>query len=121
MERVLILGCKNNMDDACIGCFHCLAAFNSRQGGFARYQGLEVELIGIMSCGGCPGTSMIARMITMALWCETAYEKPTEIYLGPCMLRSCPYNDVLTNKVKTMVGIEVIEGSHPTEVKDIFV
>ena len=121
MERVLILGCKNNMDEACIGCSHCLAAFNRRQGGFAGYQDQEAELIGIMSCGGCPGTSVIARMITMALWCASAYEKPTEIYLGPCILRSCPYNDVLTNRVKTLAGIKVIERSHPKEVKGIFV
>ena len=121
MERILILGCKNNMDSACIGCFPCLSAFNGRQGGFATYQNVDIELLGIMNCGGCPATSVIARMITLSLWCASIYEKPTQIYVAPCILKSCPYNDVLTKKVRTMAGIEVIEGSHPREAKDIFV
>ncbi len=41
MEKILIVGCKNAMDDICIGCSRCLVAFNRCQGVFEIYEDLQ--------------------------------------------------------------------------------
>ena len=33
----------------------CLRAFEERQGGFSRYEGEDVQLVGYTTCDGCPG------------------------------------------------------------------
>jgi predicted metal-binding protein len=119
MERFVLLGCKNNMDTACIGCSPCLAALNKRGGGFTPYNNTDVELVGMVSCGGCPGTAAIPRLYSLALW-TSQFEKPTKIYLGPCIIKSCPYGEKLIDKVRAMAGIEVVNGSHLIELRSIF-
>ena len=49
MEKILIVGCKNTMDDVCIGCSRCIVAFNRRVGAFAAYKDKEAEIMGILS------------------------------------------------------------------------
>ena len=68
MEKILIIGCRNTMDDVCIGCSRCLVAFNRREGQFARYKDQEAELLGILNCGGCPGASIVQRLAQVKLW-----------------------------------------------------
>jgi hypothetical protein len=43
MEKILIIGCKNAMDDVCIGCSRCIVGFNRRTGDFQRYQDQPAE------------------------------------------------------------------------------
>jgi predicted metal-binding protein len=121
MEKVLIVGCKRTMDDVCIACSRCMVGFNRRDGEFSRYQDSDVELIGILNCGDCPGASIVPRLAQMNLWNKPMEEKPTVIHLGPCIVEFCPYKETLIDKVKAHSGIEVILGSHPYKPMNIFV
>ena len=33
----------------------CFRSMTAREGGFSRYQGKQVEIVGFTTCGGCPG------------------------------------------------------------------
>ncbi|WP_147821293.1 CGGC domain-containing protein [Salidesulfovibrio onnuriiensis] len=120
MEKILILGCKNTMDDVCIGCSRCIVGFNKKAGSFSAYQDAEAELIGLLGCGGCPGASIVPRLAQMKLWNAPMGEIPTKIHIAPCIASHCPHKDVIIQKVKKLSGIEVIEGTHPYLPEDIF-
>ena len=112
MEKILIIGCKNTMDDVCIGCSRCMVAFNRREGMFKQYEGVDAEIMGLLNCGGCPGASIIPRLIQVKLWNMPLDEQPTKIHLGPCLSDHCPYYDDLATKIKVKAGIDVIDGTH---------
>ncbi len=120
MEKVLILGCKRSMDDVCIGCSRCLVAFNRREGAFARYADTEVELIGLLNCGDCPGAGIVPRLAQVKLWNAPMQEKVTAVHIAPCILDHCPYAETLSAKIKAKSGVEVIEGTHPYIPENIF-
>jgi predicted metal-binding protein len=119
MDKVLIIGCKRTMDDVCIGCSRCLVAFNRREGEFTRY-GQDAEVMGLLSCGDCPGAGIVPRLAQVKLWNAPLEEKPTKIHLGPCLVDHCPYVGVIAEKIKAKAGCEVIEGTHPYLPEDIF-
>ena len=119
MEKILIIGCQNVMDDVCIGCSRCLVAFNRRKGKFEGY-GEDAEIMGLLSCGGCPGAGIVPRLAQVKLWNAPMAEKPTKIHLGPCLVDNCPYKETLIAKIKAKAGIEVIEGSHPYIPENVF-
>ncbi|MFP4316171.1 MAG: CGGC domain-containing protein [Desulfovibrionales bacterium] len=120
-EKILIIGCKNAMDDICIGCSRCLVSFNRREGMFERYQGNgNAEILGLLSCGGCPGPAIVTRLAQVKLWNAPLNEKPTKIHIAPCIGDHCPYADDIITKIKVKSHIEVIEGTHPYAPSDIF-
>ena len=120
MEKILIVGCKRAMDDVCIGCSRCLVGFNRRKGEFARYEGRDAEVLGLLSCGDCPGAAIVTRLAQVKLWNAPMDEKPTVIHLGPCLVDHCPHKDTIVKKIKAKAGIPVIEGAHPYIPNDIF-
>lgn len=120
MKKILIIGCQQAMDDVCIGCSRCLVAFNRRAGAFSDYPEGEAEVMGLLSCGGCPGPAIVTRLAQVKLWNAPMGEKPDVIHLGPCVTDHCPYKDAIIAKIKAKAGIPVIEGTHPYIPKDIF-
>ena len=120
MEKVLIVGCKKAMDDVCIGCSRCMVAFNRKDGEFSRYKDDDVELIGLLNCGDCPGAAIVTRLAQISLWNKPLEEKVTRIHIGPCIVDHCPYKETLIAKIKAKSGVEVIEGTHPYKPADIF-
>lgn len=120
MEKILIIGCKKAMDDVCIGCSRCLVGFNRRGGEFSRYPEGEAEVMGLLSCGDCPGAAIVTRLAQVKLWNAPMEEKPTKIHIGPCLTDHCPYAETIIKKIKAKSGIEVIEGTHPYMPADIF-
>lgn len=120
MERILIVGCKNTMDDVCIGCSRCLVAFNRRQGVFEVYEDSQAELIGLLGCGGCPASSIVTRLAQVKLWNAPMDVKPTAIHIAPCIAEQCPHKQDLMAKIRAKAGIPVLEGTHPFVPQDIF-
>ena len=120
MEKILIFGCKNTMDDICIGCSRCLVGFNRSAGEFERYSETESELIGILGCGGCPGMGAIPRLANFGLWNSKLDEQPTKVHIAPCVTQHCPYSETIISKIKAKTGVEVIEGTHPFLPENIF-
>lgn len=120
MEKILIIGCKRTMDDVCIGCSRCLVAFNRREGEFARYKGMDAEVIGLLNCGDCPGASIVPRLAQMNLWNKPMNEKVTKVHIAVCLTDHCPHKEAIINKIKAKAGVEVIEGSHPYIPQNVF-
>jgi len=120
MEKILIVGCKNTMDNVCIACSRCMVAFNKRDGEFSRYKDKDAELIGILNCGGCPGVSVVTRLAQMACWNAQNGEKATKIHIAACILDHCPEKETIINKIKAKTAIEVIEGAHDYKPEGLF-
>ena len=108
------------MDNVCIGCSRCMVGFNRREGTFSRYKDQEAEIIGLLSCGDCPGAAIITRLAQVKLWNAPVDEKPTKIHVGPCLVDHCPYGDEIVAKIQAKSGIEVIGGTHPYILENIF-
>lgn len=120
MEKILIVGCKNTMDDVCIGCSRCLVAFNRRQGVFEIYEDVDAEIVGMVGCGGCPAPAIVTRLMQVKLWNAPMNEKPTVIHIAPCIAEQCPHKEEIIKKITAKAGIRVIEGTHPYVPQDIF-
>lgn len=120
MEKILIFGCKNAMDDICIGCSRCMVGFNRKAGAFSQYKDQESELIGILGCGGCPGMGTVVRLAQLSLWNAKLEEQPTKIHIAPCVAQHCPYSETIIKKIKAKAGVEVIIGTHPFQPENIF-
>jgi predicted metal-binding protein len=119
MEKILIVGCQSTMDNVCIACSRCMVGFNKRNGEFARYD-KDAELIGILSCGGCPGVGIVTRLAQIACWNAQNGEKPTKIHIAPCLLDHCPEKETIIKKIKAKTAIEVIEGTHTYKPENLF-
>lgn len=120
MEKVLIVGCKRAMDDVCIGCSRCLVAFNRREGVFEIYEDSPAQLMGLLSCGDCPGATIVTRLAQVSLWNKPLDEKPTAVHIAPCITDHCPHGETIIKKIKAKAGVRVIEGTHPYMPSDIF-
>ncbi|MBW1709753.1 MAG: CGGC domain-containing protein [Deltaproteobacteria bacterium] len=120
MEKVLIIGCKRAMDDVCIGCSRCMVGFNRREGEFSRYKDEDVELMGLLNCGDCPGSAIVTRLAQVKLWNAPMEEKVTKVHVAPCVIDHCPHKDIIVSKIKAKAGVEVIEGTHPYKPDNIF-
>jgi predicted metal-binding protein len=110
MEKILIIGCQNAMGEVCIACTKCLVAFNRRKGQFERYK--DAEVVGLLSCGGCPGAVIITRLSQSHLWNKPMGEMPTAVHIAPCIGDHCPYADDIMTKIKVKCAVPVIEGTH---------
>jgi len=119
VEKILIVGCRNAMDDVCIGCSRCLVAFNRRAGSFQQYAA-DAEILGLLNCGGCPGSVIVMRLAQTLLWNAPMGEKPTRVHIGPCISDHCPHAQNIVAKIKAKSGVEVLEGTHPYMPTNIF-
>ena len=120
MEKLLVIGCKKTMDDVCIGCSRCLVGFNRRDGEFSRYKDEDVELIGLLNCGDCPGASIVPRLAQMKLWNVKLDETPTKVHIAVCVKDHCPYSEPLIEKIRETSGVEVVLGTHPYIPENVF-
>lgn len=120
MEKILIIGCKRAMDDVCIGCSRCLVGFNRKAGSFSRYEGQDVELMGLLNCGDCPGAAIVPRLAQVSLWNKPLDEQVTKVHIAPCIMDHCPHSETLVKKIKAKAGVEVVEGTHPYIPENIF-
>lgn len=120
MEKILIVGCQKTMNEICVGCSRCMVGFNRREGAFEFYEDVDAELIGLLSCGGCPGQAIVMRLAQMKLWNSPMDEMPTALHIAPCLTNHCPYAETIIKKIKAVSGIPVYEGAHPYTPMDIF-
>jgi len=107
------------MDEICVGCCRCLVAFNRYDGEFARYKDQGAELMGLASCGSCPGTTLVPRLALMKHSNAVFDVEPTRIHLAPCVV-NCPHSESIIAMLEARCGIEVIKGTHPYRTETIF-
>jgi len=120
MPKIGILGCDvttRDMDCVMIGCFGNL---RGRQGEFEQYSEADPpELVGIISCGGCPtafGTERIWQKVKALK--EYGIEA---VHLTSCLVQVCPHKDDFVKTIqKEYPDIKVVEGTHPFHDLDVF-
>jgi predicted metal-binding protein len=45
-----------------------MVPFNRNDGFFELYEDVEPEVIGLLSCGDCPGATIVTRLAQLNLW-----------------------------------------------------
>lgn len=90
----------------------CFKVIKNKKGAFENVEG-DIEIVGINTCGGCPGKKAITRAKKMIhLGADT-------IVLASCMKKGtpigfpCPYYDTIHDAIKKRFEtIEVLTYSH---------
>ena len=105
--RIAIVRCET-VSEVCPG-VACFKAFKQRRAYFMDY-GLETEIIGFFTCGGCPGRR-VSRLVEKL--------KPFNLdvlHLSSCMMLensypACPHKEEIKKTVEAM-GVKVVSGTH---------
>lgn len=108
MAKIGIIIC--NRAKTCLGA-KCFMAIQERVGIFRKYPKDEpLELIGFITCGGCPGERLEHAPAEMKKY------GAEEIVLASCFLAefpTCPYLGDFIHYIEHYVGLPVVVGSHP--------
>jgi len=107
MKKVGIIICDRYRSCAGGKCFRSL---REREGGFARYEGQEVELVGFTTCGGCPGGNVEYAPEEMKSNGAEVVHLATGLVVG---YPPCPYLDYFREFIPQKYGMEVVVGTHP--------
>jgi len=120
MPKIGILGCEattRDMDCVMIGCFGNL---RGRHGQFERYtEDDPPELVGIVSCGGCP-----TELGTGRIWQKVRALKEYGIealHLTSCLVQVCPFTKEFLEAIRREYpDLKIVEGTHPFHDIDAF-
>jgi len=112
MAKVGILACEsvtNEMNCVMIG---CLGNLRGRQGLFKQYpEGEQVDLLGIIHCGGCPtgvGTDRIWQKVQALV--DYGIDS---LHLSSCLVELCPFKGAFLDVIrKEYPDLKVVEGTH---------
>lgn len=92
----------------------CLRSLKERVGGFARYEGEDVELVGYTSCGGCPGGNVEYAPEEMKRNGAEVVHLATGFVVG---YPPCPHLDHFREFIPLKYGMDVVVGTHPVPEK----
>ena len=96
----------------------CLRALRNREGAFDIYKGKEVELVGLISCGGCPGGYLEVAPAKMKDEGAQVIHFTTEFIVG---FPPCPYITYMRDFIKNRYEMEVVIGTGPIPQKDYII
>ncbi len=88
----------------------CFRALKERSGAFSAYEGKEVELVGITTCGGCPGGNIEDAPAEMKRNGAEVVHLATGFLVG---YPPCPHLDHFLRMIPERFGLKVIPGTHP--------
>lgn len=92
----------------------CFRSFREREGAFARYAGLDAEIAGYTTCGGCPGGNIEYSGEEMRKNGVTVVHLATGFLVG---YPPCPSIDHFASFLRERFGFEVVLGTHPIPAK----
>ena len=109
--KVGLIRCMQT-EDMC-PCTTDFAVMRAKKGAFERIEE-DIEVIGVNTCGGCPGK----RAVTRAQ--EMVRRGADTIVLASCITKgnpigvACPHADAMKNAIKAKVGdrVRIIEYTH---------
>lgn len=111
--RIAIIACRRAREqNLCPGDAKCLIASMRREGEFERYKDKDIQVVGIIDCGDCPGTRVPASLSLLKMHLDSLKETVDVIHIGTCVMALCKYKDDLVKIVKEKAGVEVVEGTH---------
>lgn len=88
----------------------CLRSLRNREGAFARYKGMDVELVGYTTCGGCPGGNIEYAPEELKKNGATHVHLATGLLVG---YPPCPRIKQFSEFIPEKFGLKVIIGTHP--------
>jgi len=88
----------------------CFRSLREREGAFARYRGVGVEVVGYTTCDGCPGGNIEYAVGEMKNNGAESIHLATGLIVG---YPPCPYINFFHDFIETRYGLEVIYGTHP--------
>lgn len=89
----------------------CFRAAREREGGFSAYSADEpLEVVGFVSCGGCPGGNVEYAPEEMVRNGAEAIHLATGLVVG---YPPCPYTSYFRDFIRSRYGIPVVVGTHP--------
>ncbi|MBO8182166.1 MAG: CGGC domain-containing protein [Archaeoglobus sp.] len=117
MTRIAILCCESIRDKSCIACAKCFKGIKEKNGTFEKIED-EIELVGIIGCGGCPGL-VVPKMKLFKTCLDSLDMDFDKLFVGTCVKTAidtgnCPIEDygLLKNMLEEKFGKEVIIGTH---------
>jgi len=88
----------------------CFRSMREREGAFARYKDMEVEIVGYTSCDGCPGGNIEYAVDEMLKNGVQKIHLATGLIVG---YPPCPYITYFKDYIEKKYDLEVIYGTHP--------
>ena len=88
----------------------CLRALRNREGAFSIYKGLDVEVAGYTSCGGCPGGNIEYAGEEMVKNGVTDIHLATGFLVG---YPPCPSIEYFVQFMEERYKVRVVVGTHP--------
>jgi predicted metal-binding protein len=88
----------------------CLRALREGEGAFSAYAGREVELVGVTTCGGCPGGNVEYAPEEMKKNGAEVVHLATGMVVG---YPPCPHLDSFLRFIPEKHGMKVVVGTHP--------
>lgn len=88
----------------------CLRSFYNREGAFSVYKNVEIELVGITTCGGCPGGNVEYAPAEMKKNGAEIIHLATGLVVG---YPPCPQINSFCQFIPEKFGIQVVIGTHP--------
>jgi len=107
MTRIGIIICDRY--HTCAG-GKCFRALQKREGAFSRYEGMDVELVGYTTCGGCPGGNVEYAPSEMKKNGAQVVHLATGLVVG---YPPCPRMDAFREFIPAKYQLEVVIGTHP--------
>lgn len=88
----------------------CFRSVRNKEGAFARYQDMDIEVVGYTSCDGCPGGNIEYAVEEMKANGATVIHLATGLVVG---YPPCPHITYFHDFITTRYGLKVVYGTHP--------
>ncbi|MCD4816752.1 MAG: CGGC domain-containing protein [Methanosarcinales archaeon] len=90
----------------------CFKVIKTKTGTFEEFKSDDIDIIGMITCGGCPGRDAIRQVQEMV-------KRGAEvIFMCTCLIKpipnppKCPYAEELADAIRDKLGVRVIMGTH---------
>jgi predicted metal-binding protein len=112
MARIGIITCSNCTQETNCASVVCLGDLRKRRGFFAPYPQEEpLELIGIISCAGCPTIAAPEKILKRVR--AVAEFRVDALHLSFCMVAVCPFTQKYSQLIQeAFPDIKLIMGTH---------
>jgi predicted metal-binding protein len=120
MARIGILTCSNCTQDANCASVVCLGDMRKRRGFFTAYPPDQpLDLIGIISCAGCPTLAAPEKILKRVR--ALAEFRLDALHLSFCMVALCPFIKTYSALInREFPGINIVMGTHQPGDRDRF-
>ena len=117
--KVALLRCLETEGEC--GGRHCFQTIENNEGAFKEIEE-EIELVGVTTCGGCPGDDVEKKVELMIESDVDAIILGSCIKLGTPIGYSCPNFDKIKEQIRLVSQeIKIIDWTHHENFKDILI